>query len=108
MMDYKGYIGKVEFDDEAVVFHGEVINTADVITFQGKSVAELKKAFRESIDDYLRFALARRRTRPAVLWAICHSDSPELHRQVNLTARLQGKSVNAWVSEQLSISPLRH
>ena len=35
MMEYKGYVGKVEFDDEAGIFHGEVINTRDVITFQG-------------------------------------------------------------------------
>ena len=44
-MRYKGYIGKVEFDDEASVFHGEVINTRDVITFEGKTVSELRKAF---------------------------------------------------------------
>ena len=49
MMEYKGYIRKVEFNDEAGIFHGEVINTRDVITFQGESVAELKKAFRESV-----------------------------------------------------------
>jgi predicted HicB family RNase H-like nuclease len=53
MMEYKGYVGKVEFDDEAEIFHGEVINTRDVITFQGTSVAELTSAFHESIDDYL-------------------------------------------------------
>jgi len=53
MMEYKGYLGKVEFDDEADVFHGELINTRDVITFQGQSVAELKQAFRDSVDDYL-------------------------------------------------------
>jgi len=35
----KGYMGKVEFDDEAAIFHGEVIDTRDVITFQGKSVS---------------------------------------------------------------------
>ena len=43
MMEYKGYIGKVEFDDEAGIFHGEVINTRDVVTFQGQSVAELEE-----------------------------------------------------------------
>ena len=42
---------KVEFGEEASLLHGEVINTRDVITFQGKSVAELKKAFRGSVDD---------------------------------------------------------
>ncbi len=38
MMEYKGYLSRVEFDDEAHIFHGEVINIRDVITFQGKSV----------------------------------------------------------------------
>jgi predicted HicB family RNase H-like nuclease len=58
-MEYKGYIGQVAFDDEASIFHGKVINTRDVITFQGKSVAELKKAFRDSVDDYLAFCSER-------------------------------------------------
>jgi hypothetical protein len=44
-MTYKGYQSKVELDEEAGVFHGEVINTRDVITFQGTSVEELKQAF---------------------------------------------------------------
>ena len=35
MMEYKGYVGKVEFDDEAGIFHGEVLDTRDIITFQG-------------------------------------------------------------------------
>ena len=55
MLIYKGYIGHVEFDDEADIFHGEVINTRDVITFQGATVAEIKKAFHESVNDYLAF-----------------------------------------------------
>ena len=55
MLEYKGYLGHVEFDDEAEVFHGEVINTRDVITFQGTSVDGLHKAFIESVDDYLDF-----------------------------------------------------
>jgi hypothetical protein len=44
-MTYKGYEGIAKFDEEAGLFTGEVINTRDVITFQGKSVAELKRAF---------------------------------------------------------------
>jgi predicted HicB family RNase H-like nuclease len=59
MMECKGYLGKVEFDDEASLSHGEVINTRDVITFQGKTVAELTKAFRESVDEYLVFCAGR-------------------------------------------------
>ncbi len=59
MMEYKGYVGKVEFDDEAGIFHGEVLDTQDVITFQGRSVDELKTAFQGSIDDYLAFCKQR-------------------------------------------------
>ena len=59
MMEYKGYIGKVEFDDEAEILRGEIINTHDVIAFQGTSVAELTQAFRESVDDYLAFCQER-------------------------------------------------
>ncbi|MGH8676524.1 MAG: hypothetical protein ACREVG_19725 [Burkholderiales bacterium] len=63
MMEYKGFIGVVEFDGEAAIVHGDVVNTRDVITFQGKSVAEIKKAFRESVDDYLEFCARTARAR---------------------------------------------
>ena len=58
-MTYKGYEGVVSFDDKAELFHREVVNTRDVITFQGQSVRELRKAFRDSIDDYLAFCEQR-------------------------------------------------
>jgi len=52
-MTYKGYEAVAGFDEDAGVFSGEVINTRDVITFQGSSVKELTKAFHDSVDDYL-------------------------------------------------------
>lgn len=102
MMQHKGYIGKIEFDDEAGIFHGEVINTRDVITFQGKSVAELTKALQESIDDYLAFC-SQRGELPDKPFSgqFVTRIPPGLHRQVNVAASLSGKSLNAWVTEQL-------
>ena len=102
MMEYKGYIGKVEFDDEAEVFHGEVVNTRDVITFQGQSVVELTRAFRESIDDYLAFCKQRGEApdKPFSGQFVTRIP-PELHRQLNAAAILAGKSLNAFVTEQL-------
>jgi predicted HicB family RNase H-like nuclease len=102
MMEYKGYLGKVDFDSDASIFHGEVINTRDVITFQGVTVAELKKAFQESVDDYLSFC-ASRGEEPDKPFSgqFVTRIPPELHRQVNLAASLSGKSLNAWVTEQL-------
>lgn len=55
MLKYKGYTGHAEFDDEVEVFHGEVPDLRDVITFQGTSVEELEKEFQDSVDDYLEF-----------------------------------------------------
>ena len=102
MMEYKGYIGRVEFDDKAGIFHGEVVNTRDVITFQGESARELKKAFHDSVDDYLAFCV-KRGEQPDKPFSgqFVTRISPELHRQLNLAAILSGKSLNAWVSEQL-------
>ena len=102
MMEYKGYVGKVEFDDEAGIFHGEVLDTRDVITFQGQSVDELKTAFQESIDDYLAFCKQRgEEPNKPFSGQFVTRVPPELHRQVNLAANISGKSLNAWVVEQL-------
>ena len=59
MMEYQGDIGKVEFNDETAILFGQVINTRDVITFQGQSVSEMQAAFADSIEDYLAFCAER-------------------------------------------------
>ena len=108
MMEYKGYVGKVEFDDDAGIFHGEVLDTRDVITFQGKTVAELKTAFQESIDDYLAFCKERgEEPNKPFSGQFVTRVPPELHREVNLAASTSGKSLNAWVAEQLQAAVAR-
>jgi predicted HicB family RNase H-like nuclease len=102
MMEYKGYLGRVEFDDDANLFHGEVIGTRDVITFQGTTVAQLRSAFRESIDDYLDFC-KQRGEEPEKPYSgqFLTRISPDLHRQISLAALAADKSLNAWVAEML-------
>ncbi len=102
MMEYKGYFGKVDFDDVAGIFHGEVLGTRDVITFQGRSVDELNSAFQGSIDDYLAFC-RQRGEQPDKPFSgqFVTRIPPELHRRVNLAASMSGKSLNAWVTQQL-------
>lgn len=58
-MKYKEYEAAVIFDKEANLFHGEVMNTTDVITFQGSSIDPLRKAFQDSVEDYLAFCKER-------------------------------------------------
>jgi predicted HicB family RNase H-like nuclease len=54
-MIYKGYEGQITYDDEARIFHGTVIGMKDIITFEGRTSAEIEQAFKDSIDDYLAF-----------------------------------------------------
>jgi predicted HicB family RNase H-like nuclease len=102
MLIYKGYIGHVEFDDEADIFHGEVINTRDVITFQGKSVTEIKKSFHDSINDYLSFCKERNEQpeKPFSGKFNLRID-PELHRQVYIAAKQNHISINQWVADAI-------
>ena len=102
-MEYQGYLSRVEFDDEANIFHGEVINIRDVVTFQGKSVDELRKAFEDSMDDYLAFC-AERREKPDQPFSgrFTVRLSPEQHRKVILAAERARKSVDTWIAEVLN------
>ncbi|MEJ7639533.1 MAG: type II toxin-antitoxin system HicB family antitoxin [Singulisphaera sp.] len=59
MMTYKGYTGSVEVDTEAEILFGRVVGLYDVITFQGETVAQARKAFQDSVDDYLEFCAER-------------------------------------------------
>ncbi|MFM7868328.1 MAG: type II toxin-antitoxin system HicB family antitoxin, partial [Planctomycetaceae bacterium] len=102
-MEYRGCIGKVEGDKEAGIIHAEVINTRDVITFKGDSVAELKQAFHESVDDYLEFCKTRGETSDKRFSGqVVTRISPDLHLQLKVAAVLSGKSLNAWLAEQLA------
>jgi len=58
-MNYKGYSGDFEFDEEAKIFHGEVEGIHDVVIFQGSTINELEQAFHDSIEEYLEFCSAR-------------------------------------------------
>ena len=100
---YKGYIGKVNYDEDNHIFFGEVINTRTVITFQGESVAELEAEFKASVDDYLEW---------------CKEDgvapekpfsgkfnvrfTPELHRQASIAAKLLGLSLNSFIMDAVN------
>ena len=102
MLDYKGYVARVELDEDAAIFHGEVINTRDVITFQGESVAELQTAMQDSVEDYLEFC-AERGEKPEKPFSgkfLVRID-PDLHQRVFLAAKKMGKSLNQFVADEL-------
>lgn len=102
MMHYKGYEALVEYDEDAELFHGEVLNLRDVITFQGSSVDELKRALAGSVEDYLAFC-AKRGEEPERPYSgqFVVRIEPGLHRAVMSAARRAGISLNKWVARTL-------
>ncbi len=102
MLKYRGYTGHAEFDDEVGLFHGEVLDLRDVITFQGTSVEELEREFRDSVDDYLEFCEERGEEpdRP-FSGRLMLRLSPNVHRDMYVRARQEGKSLNQWIAEKL-------
>ena len=100
MMEYRGRRGVVIFDDEAGLLHGEVVDTRDVITFQGSSVSEVRQAFRDSVDEYLTICSERGREpdRP-YSGRIALRLPSQVHRAAAAAARTERKSLNAWLTE---------
>ena len=105
MMEYRGYVARVEFDSDANVLHGQVVNIRDVITFEATSVDGLRAEFIASVDDYLEFCKSRGESpeRPYSGKFVVRLQ-PELHRDIVHCAAAESLSLNAWIVARLSES----
>ncbi|MEI8095058.1 MAG: type II toxin-antitoxin system HicB family antitoxin [Spirochaetales bacterium] len=104
MMEYKGYVGLVQFDDEASTFFGKVVNLSkDGITFEGATVDELRLAFRESVDDYIEWCSTENRPaeKPYSGKFVVRID-PQQHGRAALAAAKLGLSLNKFVEKALA------
>ncbi len=101
-MKYKEYTGHVIYDDEAKIFHGEVLGIKDVITFQGTTVEELEQAFKDSVEDYLAFC-AERGEKPEKPFSGKFNlrIPPELHAKLSIVAQTHGESLNRFITKTL-------
>lgn len=99
---YKGYIARIEIDVDAQLLHGRVIGLKDVISFSGLTVEEATRSFHNAIDSYLAFC-NQMKVSPEKTFSgkISFRPDPETHRLIALAAQLEGKSVNAWMTEVL-------
>lgn len=102
MLKYKNYTGIVYFDDEAMIFHGEVIGLRDVITFRGTTPEEIKKEFEASIDGYLSWCeeLGQEPEKP-FSGNIHLRLQPDLHAKLAAGAKYQGVSLNQYINQTL-------
>ena len=104
MMEYKGYLASVEFDDSADVLHGRVVNSGPypIATFEATETRELRREFERSVDEYLKW---------------CEEDGVEpqkpysgklnlrlgtdLHHRVTIASMQNNMSLNSWIKQAL-------
>jgi predicted HicB family RNase H-like nuclease len=102
MIEYKGYVGVFEFDEDLGKFHGFVVNTQDVITFYGSSVEELKEELKNSVEEYLAFCTEKgRNPEKPFSGKLSIRTSPEIHRGIAIQAARRRVSMNAFVESVL-------
>lgn len=104
-MEYKGYTASVEYDDEAGILYGRVLHLRDGIDFQADNVADLRKEFHASVDDYLEWCaeLGEEPEKPFSGKFVVRID-PTLHRDAAIAAVRDGVSLNEWVKKSLETS----
>lgn len=54
-IQYKGYIGSVEFSEEDRILYGKVKGIRSLISCEGSTAEELIHDFHEAVDEYLSF-----------------------------------------------------
>lgn len=102
-MKYKGYVGKVIYDDEARLFHGDVMGVRAVITFQGTNVAEIEQAFKDSIDTYIDWCEKRKVEPEKPFSGNLHIRlSSKDHEQLAQEAAERDMSLNSFIVEKLT------
>ncbi|MDG9881861.1 type II toxin-antitoxin system HicB family antitoxin [Pseudomonas putida CSV86] len=103
VMTYKGYAARIEYSDEDQLLIGHVAGIRDVIGFHGESVAELRSAFEEAVDDYLETCIRLgREPQKTYSGKLSLRLEPTLHASVAAKAELENKSINQWVSDVLN------
>lgn len=53
VLEYKGYIGTVEFSAKDNILFGKVLGVNGLVSYEGDSITELRTDFENAVDDYV-------------------------------------------------------
>lgn len=98
VLQYKGYYATIHFSTEDETFFGKVMGINDLINFEGESVKELKRSFKEAVDDYLETCKKLNKAPDKTYKGSFNVRIPtELHKQAAIYAALRKISLNDFV-----------
>ena len=99
-MEYKGYVGTVEYSDKDNILFGKVLGIKGLVSYEGESVGELRRDFEEAVDDYLEICAAKNiEPEKTYKGSFNVRIAPELHKKASLTALSKNISLNNFVEE---------
>ena len=103
VLEYKGYIGSIEFSENDAIFYGKVQGIRSLISYEGKTATELISDFHNAIDDYLELC-EQRGSEPEKAYKGTFNIriSPELHKTAAIYAFEHKMSLNSVVEKALS------
>lgn len=102
ILEYKGYYATVHFSAEDEVFYGKIIGINDLVSFEGSTVKELKKAYHEAIEDYLETCNELGKEPEKTYKGSFNVRIPsELHRKAAQYAILRNMSLNEFVKQAI-------
>lgn len=99
-MEYKGYLGTVEYSAEDHCLYGKLAFIRALVNYEAQNVTELEKTFQDSVDHYLQLCKDKGIAPQKPLKGTFNLRiSPELHRKAVLAAG--DKSLNSFVAEAI-------
>lgn len=100
ILAYRGYSGAVEFSSPDDCFFGRVLGIRDIVSFEGGSVAELRRDFEDAVDDYLAACGEIGKTPEHPCSGKLSLRIPvELHQELTLQSEISGESINNLIAE---------
>ena len=101
-LEYKGYVGSVEFSETDKIFYGKVQGIRSLISYEGSNAEELLSDFHNAIDDYLDLCEERgSEPEKAYKGTFNIRISPDLHKKAAICAFQQKRSLNSLVENAL-------
>jgi len=103
LIKYKGYYGSVEFDEESMVFYGQVQFIRSLISYEAENAKELIDSFHSSIDEYLEDCRERGiEPEKAFRGSLNVRLGTDLHEKVAIAASNMGTSINDFIKQTLN------
>lgn len=104
VMRYKGYWAKIEYSDEDECFCGKVEGIKhSLILFEGTTVKELKKDFKDAIDSYLETCNSLNETpEKQCKGSLNVRLGPELHIEARIKSEEKNISINEFIKQAVA------